>query len=902
MANGTIGRRQLLLGMGASTAFMALGNRALAQSNGNFLGMSTTDFDPETLVWDAAQAKKIWNARPPQFVLQTDFDMAYEGLRRPAYDKPLTPAQTTLIQDTLAACAAFYKARGFGPPTLPVADGAFHIFFVTNMPSVNGAYGGMRGSLVGADPWMTVPGVELKSNLGFLSAASNMVDVVPQGQHLVLNAENFFAPDPSHIWEPRGTLAHELLHSLDIGEATESLNNALTEDTVGNWFSEGNVESVAPFALAALNYDPMAAWKTGARVFAQNVGMRPYDYPLSLKFVPPRRPAWVRNGSPLQAGAKEHEAAASFWKYNATYFTSSFWRYILKEVAPYKPAGKMVPVPGNFELLRLLRKMEVTAADLQAVADNRDLDAGIPVLDRFLRAHHPTWGATGLHRAFPAFIAHWIEWPDQDVKSRNGLYAHQKWLDTIFMDGAKQHELLPDKPLTFELLVLPLAAKAVQFEVPNVSFVGNDYPPVAITVSVIDGHGQANPIDNIHVGLRGQCLPNMPSSRRYGTERIRRWPSEKATPLKRGATGGRTVLSFINVAPNPASTKPVRIRVEIAAQVASSNGQCSYHPLPVLDKKGDPVPLPPSVAPKGDPVTQATPVGQTSDKLTVTILQDADIVRMMNAPLSMAELMAVERIADEPKTDLTQLALSANFVGKYGPGGKGALTIELNLPRIEPGYSGPVAKGIAIATWREPRYEAFAQYNVSPQVSIETDAVQVFVICTEGGILNGSYTADFNAGSQNSEGIFRGRIEGKFQVIIAKDEAEEDAQWPEDKTAVLPTDFFVSAGRAGMDQKQLAAHLDEAYANMEADIGSGGGGPSGGGGEAGSGNGASAGPAYIDPENCNITKDEALFNRWFEQNFVNNPSFQGLDLTEMRAEFWNNWELTEAFICASGIQ
>ena len=525
------------------------------------------------------------------------------------------------------------------------------------------------------------------------------------------------------------------------------------------------------------------------------------------------------------------------------------------------------------------------------------------MLDRFLRDHHPTWGLTGLHRAFPAFIAHWIEWPDQVIESRKGLYEHLQWLGTIFMDGVKVHDLTPEQPIVAELEVHPMAAKAIQFQLPTEGPTSSAYPLIAITVSIIEGNGQANPIDNVHVGLRGQCLPNALSSNLpKGSGRVRRWPSVKGTPLKRDKVDGYTILSFINVAPDPATTRPIKIRVEVAMNVASAAGQLSYNPVPIVTPDDKTIRLPPSQPIPGPDTVPVIPVEKTQDGVRLTIHKNADIVRMAGNAFDMASMMAVERKADEAREPtLGDPAAMAAMMAKVSRDAKTPLYLELMIPQLEMGYSGPVGNCTATASWNDPVYRPFEQYGVTTGVTMETDAVQVQVITTEAGMITGSFTADFSAGSQNTDAAYRGTIQGKFQCGIVRSDDEADEKLPEDLAACLPTDFFVGVARAGADTAEIAAAIADAAASA--------GGPGGGGGPSGAPDAdadAVAGDAgaqggVLDDQPCSVPKDRALFERWFDKEFVSQGVFSPEDLANMRKGFWDAWPLTEQYICAAGM-
>ncbi|MGH6977902.1 MAG: hypothetical protein ACRED4_01190, partial [Brevundimonas sp.] len=668
-------------------------------------------------------------------------------------------------------------------------------------------------------------------------------------------------------WAPRITLAHELVHALDqtmVGDGWEG---------IGGWWREGNIEGVAQHALAGLGYRPLDLLKAGGRSHAKNVGMRPYDVPLTLKEVPQYRPSWVRHDQSVRDAEVEAGSANSFFSDNATYFTSSFWRYLMKEEAPNRVGTQFgtVPLPGDFELLAPLRAYRPNADDIAKAEANAYMDPGVPVLDRFLREKHPVWRSAGLHRAFPAFIAHFVEWPDQVVKSRSGLFAHRKWMDVLFMKGAPLLELAPDKDIEIEFEIAPLSAKAIRFEVP-MSGLTTSHPKIAITASVQESSRSWRPIDSIHIGLRGQCLGNNQSqSRTSGSGRVRRWTNVTATPLKRGPVNGETVLTVTNVATNAVDTWPVRVKLTISLQVASSTGQCSYHPKPVERSGGPPVHIPPSRAPSGPDTVHVLPVERGASETKVTIIKDADLVRMISDMADANALMSVERESDQPlRRDATGQELAA-ATARMASGQVSIMTLELTLPRVEPGYVGTVTGAMAAAEWIEPRYAQYASLGVSQGVRIETDAVEVSITSSNEGAILGAFSADFDRGSQNDEALFRGRIEGRFSLGVIRDETQ-DEEMPEDPAAIMPTDFFVVAARAGMDAETLAEALREAASGMAADEGAGE---------------EPTAPPVVSPgalghydEECPVPLTRDDFERFFQDRFASLPGLSQTQLTQ----------------------
>jgi hypothetical protein len=864
-----------------------------------------------SLTWDRRRAEQIWNqAGGPRFEIIDYVDMRFLGkVHRqpvvPAVASPeeqkargikLTYEQIADIREALSAISLYLRGLGMAPPKLPMADGKFYVFVCGDMADIAGAAGDARG--VGMNDF----------------GGETPFTTVPEGTHLILSSLGYFDPYKDHPFSTKITIAHELVHAIDRYMVVSDDKPGVL-DGVGKWWSEGNVDSAPQYSLKALGYEPEKTLRKGARSHAKNIGARPFDYPLTLKGVPPRRPAWVREGLPPPvAPLTEADYARGFWTDNAPYFTSSFWRFLMKEEAPARK-GRGGTVPGDFELFPKLRGVVISSTDVAKAAANREwMDTGVSALDGFLREQHPTWGATGLYRAFPAFIAHFIEWPDQVIKSRQGILAHEKWLAALFMEGAPKKPISIDKDIAVELTVLPLAAKAIRFEIPQIGIGPDDYPPVTITVSILDGDGQANPIDNIHVGLRGQCLANGVSQPgRYSGGRVRRWASVRATPLKRSTVKDETILSFINVAPDPTTTRPVRIRVQVSLQAASTTGQCSYHPKPVDKPDGGTVAPPPSKAPSAPEATPVVPITIDAEEIRIVLNKNADLVRMLNDTLDINTSSAIDRENEEGSSRLQGSAASvmgAISGGEVRPGvGIGnfdpalvaaakmrALEITLTIPSVKPGYVGSVSGGRVTAEWHEPAYAPFAEYGVSTSVRIETDVVQVQITSSGDGAILGTFSADFDRGSENTEAIFRGRIEGRFSLGIANDAVAEGHALPEDPSACMPTDFFITSARNGMKTAEMAEFFRQLAAEMGAGLSSGGGGGAGSGGGGGQG-GAGGQAGVLEPGGCKVTPAE--FDAWFEDLYGSHPMITPAQRAEMKQQFLSTWDYTEQLICAS---
>jgi hypothetical protein len=832
-----IDRRRMLGWMGAGAALSVLPTGALRADTAETL---------RTLRWDRALAEANWARRGgPRFVVHDHMAMYWGGGRAvlqrcSPLATPLTATERADIGAALAASTAWYRERGLlWAPVLPQdSEKAFHIFYLDPPEGVIGGTGLGAGDPIsdfGIDGYVRQELVKLEILRSKPGELDNKPDTtprqVPEGNHMMLSGPILRAyrqpPDNDHWWAPMVTIAHEMIHALDAAAPGMS-----GWGEVKGWCGEGSTHAIPQFSLRRMGYDPLKSYATGVRNVVKDIGLRPYDVTLALTEWPKRVPEF-RATELRGQGKKESEQAKIFWEQHATYMTCSFWRFLFEEEAPVRlsgPARRGAPgptAPGNFELFAPFRALAMTGEDrARAGANSRWIDPVVALLDRFLKARHPVWGVTGLYRAFPAFIAHFVEWPDQIAKSRKGFLAHDKWLGGMFMDGVPLLDIAPGQDIIHEPAIIPpYAARALRFKLPRIegmaeSILGTEYPRVTITVTTLNGPRDA--IDHIHLGLRGGVLGNLQSQAiRSGAGRVRRWANIDARALFPGRTNGESVLTIINSAPKPEAGRPIKVRVHIALQVVDASGQCSYHPLPVPGQNGQLVTLPSSVSPPTGRKVPTLAVERGIDDVEITIVQDADLVELvgMAATNGTGSGMEVQRESERGPTGLAApdpakiqalAARASNLSTKRG------LMITLTLPRVEPGTLGPVSGARVRAEWIDPAYNAFAQFGVSNTVSIATDAVEAVLTTNSEGTLVGTYAANFDAASDNADRIFRGRISGNFSTGVVNDEARE-AELPEDKLAIVPTDFFIGAARAGMDTAMISQMMENAGANAEGD-------------------------------------------------------------------------------------
>jgi hypothetical protein len=488
-----INRRRMLGWMGAGTALSVLPLGALNAQLGR------TETITRNLRWDRNLGEALWTARGgPKWVVHDTFGMFWGGARAVlrycgALDEPLTATERADIMATLTSSCAWFRSRGLWAPKLPVgSDDAFHIFYVDAPDGINGGTGlgagipvpGSSGHGAILDTVKVAGEVLVRSKEYLEKTPDDTERVVPEGVHMMLSGPVFrsyrMPPNNDHRWAPQITIAHELIHAID-----QYAPGMAEWGEVKGWCGEGSTHAAAQFALRRIGYDPLKSYATGVRNLVKDIGLRPYDVTLALTEWPKRVPEF-RATELREQGNKESDKAKEFWEQHATYLTCSFWRFLFQEEAPVRrvsapalPQAQVAPylagqgargpaptAPGDFELFAAFRAFAMTGDDrARAAANSRWVDPVVALLDRFLKARHPVWGVAGLYRAFPAFIAHFVEWPDQIAKSRKGFLAYEKWLGGMFMDGVPLLEIAPGQDIIHEPETIPPYAARAAFQV-----------------------------------------------------------------------------------------------------------------------------------------------------------------------------------------------------------------------------------------------------------------------------------------------------------------------------------------------------------------------------------------------------------------------------------------------------
>jgi len=602
---------------------------------------------------------------------------------------------------------------GLRAPRITRLDGSYPIFFVQDLGGAAAQYG----------PGFVRFGTS--ETMRLLEGDWDRVVIIGEaagfGKDLVIFPESVAA-----------SVAHELFHGVQASYAHWSGHDA-SQSSAELWVTEALPEAIGIWSIEGLAFmgnppfEPRRRFASGSRRFGMTLGMRPYDYPLDVRIAPSRMPIY------------DDETNAEKRRVMASYMTSSFWSHAWQHSMPSGQAWK--PMPRAL-LLRTPRT---------GTADRRE--DSLAWADRSLRENHPAW-TRGLYDALPAFIPWWVAYPDEVMRSRNGEFAHSRWLGHAFVDGCPLYELNETQPTaTIKVAIRELAANCVRVKWTGAPVGKSGWPAAALVAVPADGGGESALAD-LHLGMHGTKLGKSDpfTDPKSGLPSLT-WSGLTLDPRHPAATDGETVITFTNVAADPLQTKRRTYDVHLGMAIATVSGQLDkpgeqgFRPassVRVASRRavqpGQVKPMPPGKS-LSMALTPAPAAGQ--DDCSNATAKTAGMVALgMDRTASRAGAANLMTICLEVATSATRESLR--------PARQPEITLE--LPAVPDGHSGPISGGRVIATWTDP---GLGKPGVQ-HVDARTKDVQLHIEQANPAFVRGRFVARFTAPADTANGELRG--------------------------------------------------------------------------------------------------------------------------------------------------
>lgn len=669
-------------------------------------------------------SEELWRQQPPPFKAHAKGVVAPP---RPGAAMEVRLGGVAWMQAPLAAdlkrlaalekaasyAAARYASVGLRAPRITRRDGVYPLYFVRDLGSAAAQYGHGYGEFGVAEA------------LRYKENEWDQVMIVGEaegfGRDLIIYPEKVVA-----------STAHELFHAVQASYANWSGhdNSQLHEE---KWVTEALPDAIGLWAIEGLSFmgnppfDPKRRFADGSERFGKALGLRPYDYPLDLRTPPPRMPIFPKGNS------------ADDMREMASYMTSSFWRFAWQHSMPKGQEWK----PMRHALM--LRTPRRGTASVR--------EDSLAWTDRSLRENHPAW-KRGLYDALPAFMPWWVAYPDDMMHSRKGEFEHTRWLKHAFVDGCPLYELNDANPTaTIKVAVRELAGACVRVKWTGAPVGKSGWPAMALVAVPADGGGDAA-LRDFHLGMHGTNLGKSdpylnPASKLLSLT----WSGLTLDPRLPANTDGETVITFSNVPLDPLQAKRRTYDVHLGVGITDASGQ--------LDKPAEPGRRPASsvrvsskphvmpgqviAVPDGRTLTMAvvpSPIAGKDDCLNATA-KSAGVVAFGTDAGGASNLMS---ICLEVATNATRESLNPARQPN----------VELKLPAVPDGHSGPIRGGEVIATWEDPGLGKPGDQHVDAR----SKDVDINITSANPAFVRGSFVARFKAPSDTANG----QLSGSFTV------------------------------------------------------------------------------------------------------------------------------------------
>ena len=669
-------------------------------------------------------SEELWRRQPPPFKIYAegmsapaDGSAAREmrGFVLPWLLPPLDPSprRVAALEEAASHSAMRMAAIGLRAPRIHRRDGVYPIYLVRDLGGSAAQYGPGFGEVgitelrrIYNDDWDRVV--------------------------IVGEAAGFGSDMPIFPEQVASSVAHELFHGVQASYAHWSGHDK-SDTHEQKWVTEGLPEAIGEWSIQGLPFmggppfHPRRRFASGNPRFGMALGMRPYDYPLDMRIAPMRMPIYPKGDTP------------ELRRQMASYMTSSFWSYAWDHSMP---AGKAW-TPMSRALL--LRTPQTGTASLR--------EDSVAWTHQTLARYHPAW-TRGLYDALPAFIPWWVAFPDEVMRSRRGEFAHSRWLGHAFIDGCPLYELNEANPTaTFKAPIRELAAYCVRVKWTGASVGRSGWPAAALIVVPADGGGETA-LSDLHLGLHGTNLGksdpyNDPKS---GLPSLA-WGGLSLDPRHPMETDGEAVITFTNVARDPLATTRRIYEIHLGMATATVTGQLDkpaeegFRPASRVRvgsrrsvQPGVVVPLPP-----GDSLSLAltpSPAAGKDDCSNATAKTAGLVALGMDKAGPAAGTGNLMSICLEVAATATRESLRPARQPD----------VELKLPAVPDGHTGPIEGGEVVATWNDPDLgEPGVQH-----VHARTRDVQLQIEQANPAFVRGRFLARFSAPADTANGELRG--------------------------------------------------------------------------------------------------------------------------------------------------
>ena len=668
-------------------------------------------------------SEELWRRQPPPFQSHA------EGLAAPTRAgaamemrlgllpwllPPLDPDPKRLaaLETSASHIAARYASVGLRAPRITRRDGVYPIYYVRDLGSAAAQYGPGFGQ--------------------FGVAEAMRLNEDDWDRVMIVGEADGFGSDLALFPEKVAvSVAHEIFHGIQASYANWNVhdNSHLHEE---KWVTEALPDAIGLWATEGLSFmgnppfDPRRRFASGSPRFGKVLGLRPYDYPLDLRTAPPRMPIF-----PAGTSADSRREMAS-------YMSNSFWAYVWQHSMPRGQEWKPV---------RHALMVRTARAGTSGVREE-----SLAWTDRSLRDQHPAW-TRGLYDALPAFIPWWVAFPDTVMRSRKGEFAHTRWLGHAFVDGCPLYEFDQASPTTtVKVAVREMAATCIRVKWTGPSVGDSGWPAFAVVASPADGGGEAA-LTDLHLGIHGTNLGKTDPFLDPATGRPSlTWSGLSLDPGPAAKTDGETVITFTNVPPDPLRASRRTYDIHLGVGTSKVSGQ-----LVKPAQSGKPASSV-RIAPRPHVIPGQVKAVREGGTLSMAVVPASMAGKddCMNATAKSAGQVAfgIDEDAGHGGASLL-MAICLKAAGDASrQGAMPALKpdVELVLPAVPDGHTGPVAGGRVVAMWDDPGLGKPGDQHVDAR----TDDVDITIAVSNAAFVRGRFTARFSAPANSVNGELGG--------------------------------------------------------------------------------------------------------------------------------------------------